>query len=50
MSISMLDAETVDEIDEALRYLSLVAVDDRGVAWSAFADALLERRRNLEKS
>lgn len=49
MSIAMLDAETVNEIDEALRYLSLVPVRNRGIAWQAFADALLERRTRLEK-
>ena len=50
MSIAMLDAETVDEIDEALRHLSLVPASNRGVAWQAFADALLERRTRLENA
>jgi hypothetical protein len=50
MSIAMLDAETVEEIDEALRHLSLVPASNRGVAWQAFADALLERRTRLENA
>lgn len=49
MSLSMVDLETVDDIDEALRYLSLVPARNRGIAWQAFADALLERRTRLEK-
>jgi hypothetical protein len=32
------------EIDEALRYLSLVPTDQRGSAWHAYLDALLEQR------
>lgn len=50
MSIAMLDAETVEEIDEALRHLSLVPASNRGVAWQAFADALLECRKRLENA
>lgn len=50
MSVAMLGAETVEEIDEALRYLSLVPARNRGIAWQAFADALLERRTRLENT
>lgn len=33
-----------EEIDEALRHLSLVPPADRGDAWHAYMDALLEKR------
>jgi hypothetical protein len=41
--------ETVDELDEALRHLSLVPADERGEAWHAYMNAILEKRKtNLE--
>lgn len=40
--------ENISEIDEALRHLSLVPEAERGAAWQAYADALLERRNRLE--
>lgn len=40
--------ESVPEIDEALLHLSLVPESERGAAWQAYADALLERRNRLE--
>ena len=43
-------AVDVSEIDEALRHLSLVPETERGAAWQAYADALLEQRRKLEES
>lgn len=33
-----------EDIDEALRHLSLVPPADRGGAWHAYMDALLEKR------
>jgi hypothetical protein len=48
MSSAILDQETVAEIDEALRHLSLVPMQERGLAWHAYSDALLERRKHLE--
>lgn len=33
------------DIDEALLHLSLVPPDERGPAWHAYLDALLEARR-----
>lgn len=43
MSIPSVDEIT--DLDEALRHLSLVPDDERGPAWHAYADAILERRR-----
>jgi hypothetical protein len=40
---------SIEEVDEALRYTSLVPVDARGEGWMAWVDALLEQRRTLEK-
>lgn len=39
-------ATSVAEIDEALRHLSLVPEHERGTAWHAYLDALLEQRKN----
>jgi hypothetical protein len=50
MSVAMLDDADLSDIDEALRHLSLVPELERGRAWHAYSDALLERRRSLEKS
>jgi hypothetical protein len=49
MSLAMLDAETIEDLDEALRHLSLVPTNERGPAWYAYSDAILEQRANLEK-
>ena len=46
MSVAI--ADTIPEIDEALRHLSLVPDKDRGTAWHAYSDALLERRAQIE--
>ena len=35
----------VTDLDEALRHLSLVPESERGPAWRAYSDAILERRR-----
>ena len=48
MSVAIADDTTITEIDEALRYLSLVPDADRGPAWHAYSDALLEKRAELE--
>jgi hypothetical protein len=43
------DMPTIDEVDEALRYTSLVPLDARGEGWHAWVDALLEQRKQLEE-
>ena len=48
MSAALADADLSD-LDEALRHLSLVPISERGPAWHAYSDALLEARANLEK-
>lgn len=48
MSLAIADDTTLGDIDEALRHLSLVPLDERGQAWHAYSDALLERRKYLE--
>ena len=48
MSAALADADLSD-LDEALRHLSLVPISERGPAWYAYSDALLEARANLEK-
>lgn len=48
MSVAMLDDADLADIDEALRHLSLVPEAERGQAWHAYSDALLERRKHLE--
>jgi hypothetical protein len=39
---------TLGEINEALTHLSLVPSQERGAAWQAFLDAVLEQRKDLE--
>ena len=39
----------LSDIDEALSHLSLVPANERGAAWQAFLDAVLEQRKDLEK-
>lgn len=39
----------LSDIDEALGHLSLVPSGERGAAWQAFLDAVLEQRKDLEK-
>lgn len=48
MSLAMADAETIEHLDEALRHLSLVPNEERGTAWYAYLDAILEQRATLE--
>ena len=47
MTVATADADLA-EIDEALRHLSLVPETERGNAWRAYSDALLEKRAQLE--
>jgi hypothetical protein len=42
--------ETLDDIDEALRHLSLMPASNRGAGWRAYLDAVLEQRAGLEKN
>ena len=46
MSAALADADLSD-LDEALRHLSLVPTAERGPAWYAYSDALLEARANI---
>jgi hypothetical protein len=39
---------TLGEIDEALEYLRAVPADERGPAWYAYSDSLLEQRREID--
>lgn len=41
---------TLTEIDEALLHASLVPENERGTAWHAYTDRLLEERKRLEKN
>ena len=50
MSVAIADIETLDEIDEALRHLSLVPDSDRGQAWYAYLDAILEKRADIQEA
>lgn len=47
--MSITSHDEINDLDESLRYLSLVPVDERGAAWRAYCDALLEQRRKMEK-
>lgn len=46
--MSITSADAITEMDEALRHLSLVPDEERGAAWRAYCDAILERRRKME--
>jgi hypothetical protein len=41
---------TLGDIDEALSHLSRVPPTERGSAWRAFMDAVLEQRKDLENN
>ncbi|HEY7823213.1 MAG TPA: hypothetical protein VIG24_10280 [Acidimicrobiia bacterium] len=45
MSSAIETLEQVSDVDEALRHLSLVPASERGEAWHAYLDAILEKRR-----
>lgn len=49
MLTSTIEKVDLSDIDEALTHLSLVPTSERGAAWVAFMDAVLEQRRELEK-
>lgn len=48
MSTQTAEVVTLGDIDEALTHLSLVPLNERGSAWRAFMDAVLEQRKELE--
>jgi hypothetical protein len=37
-------SETIVDVDEALSHLNQVPVDERGSGWSAYLDAVLDKR------
>ena len=41
---------TIEELDEALLHLRAVPESERGPAWTAYADALLEQRTALVRA
>lgn len=43
-SIMLDKTATLPDIDEALAHLRAVPVEDRGPAWTAYLDAILEMR------
>ena len=43
-TVILTDDATLDEIDEALGYAQRLPADQRGAAWHAFTDRLLEMR------
>ena len=49
MATLVADADLSD-IDEALMHASLIPEAERGPAWHAFTNALLEQRRTLENT
>ena len=48
MSSAIETLEPVDAVDEALRHLSLVPQAERGEAWHAYLDAILEKRTQAQ--
>ncbi len=51
MSSAIETLDPVEHVDEALRHLSLVPTNERGPAWHAYLDAVLEQRaRTLDTS
>lgn len=44
MSSAIETLDQVEDVDEALRHLSLVPPSERGTAWHAYLDAILEQR------
>jgi hypothetical protein len=41
--------DTLSDIDQALTYLNQVPVDERGSAWRAYLDAVLDQRKESEQ-
>ena len=48
VNMESITSQTIEEIDEALRHLSLVPLEQRGTAWHAYMDAILEQRNRME--
>lgn len=42
------DTATLAEIDEALAHLAAIPNDQRGPAWHAYTDHILEQRADME--
>lgn len=42
--------DTLADIDEALTHLNQVPVDERGAAWRAYLDAVLDQRKESEQN
>lgn len=45
MPVLVADTSSLEEIDEALQHLRAIPVDERGPAWSAYLDKMLELRK-----
>lgn len=41
---------TLDEVDEALAHAQRVPIEDRGAAWYAYVDRLLEQRAQIDNT
>ncbi len=39
---------TIVDVDEALTHLNLVPISERGAAWRAYLDAVLDQRKESE--
>jgi len=50
MTTATVEKLDLSDIDEALTHLSLVPSQERGAAWQAFLDAVLEQRKDLENN
>jgi hypothetical protein len=48
-TVIVTDDATLAEIDEALGYAKQLPANERGAAWHAFVDRLLEMRAALQK-
>ena len=48
MPAATIESVDISDIDEALTHLSLVPSNERGAAWQAFVDAVLEQRKESE--
>jgi len=43
-------SETIVDVDEALTHLNRVPADERGAAWSAYLNAVLDKRLTAKES
>lgn len=48
--IVLRDNLSLDEVDQALRYLGQVPDDQRGPAWHAMSDRVLDQRKTLTEA